>query len=137
MGGSALAMLLLDDWETPQKIRSVVLLFALGGLVAFPFGFVLARVISYGGRYDAAFAATFLSLAFATACVTGGFFALHYRSYYAEWHAEAFSMTWSLQFVFTVLAALYQFAVLGLRLYFPIGFVALLAASAWFARRAR
>lgn len=137
MGGSALAALLLDDWDTPQKIRSVILLFALGGGVAFPFGFVLARIISHGRRYDAAFAASFLSLAFATACVTGGFFALHYRSYYAEWHAEAFSLTWSLQFVFTVLSALYQFAVLGLRLYFPIGFVALLAASAWFARRAR
>jgi hypothetical protein len=36
-----------------------------------------------------------------------------------------------------VAAAFYQFAVIGLRLYFPFGVVALLAASAWFARRAR
>ena len=44
---------------------------------------------------------------------------------------------WFLQFAHTIAAALYQFAVLGLRLFFPVGFVALLVASFWFARRAR
>ena len=44
---------------------------------------------------------------------------------------------WFLQFTHTIAAALYQFAVLGLRLFFPFGFVALFVASFWFARRVR
>ncbi len=137
MGASALLMLVLENWETPQKIRTVAALFALGGAVAFPLGLFLARFLSYRRRRETAFAAAFLSLAVATAAVTGGLFALQYRDYYAEWHADAFTRIWFLQFVFTIAAALYQFAVLGLRLFFPFGFAALLVASVWFARRAR
>lgn len=137
MGASALAVLVLENWETPQKIRAVAALFALGGAVAFPFALALARFLSWRRRPEVAFAAAFLSFAFATACVTGGLFALQYREYYAEWHAEPFTRIWFLQFVHTIAAALYQFAVLGLRLFFPFGFLCLLAASAWFARRAR
>lgn len=137
MGGSALAMLMLAEWQTLYKIRVVAVFYALGGALAFPFGLFLARLVSAGMRRETAFAAMLLSLAVATMAVTAGLFSLQYRSYYAQWHADAFTRIWFLQFVFTVAAALYQFAVLGLRLYFPIGFVALLAVSAWFARRAR
>ncbi len=91
MGGSALVPLVLAEWETPDSIRSVVVLFALGGAIAFPFGLFLARFLSTAGRRETAFAAMLLSLAIATIAVTAGLFALHYRSYYAEWHAEAFS----------------------------------------------
>ncbi len=137
MGASALMVLVLENWETPQKIRIVTVLFALGGTLAFPVGLVLARFLSHRRRRETAFAAAFLSFAFVTACVTGGLFALQYREYYAEWHAEPFTRIWFLQFVHTIAAALYQFAVLGLRLFFPFGFVALLVVSLWFARRAR
>jgi hypothetical protein len=137
MGGSAVAGLLVNDWETPQKIRTVFLLFGFGGAAAFPIGLFLARLLSTARRRDTAFAAAFLSFAIATVAVTAGFFGLQYRSYYAEWHADTFTRIWFLQFAFTVAVALYQFAVLGLRLYFPVGFVALLAVSLWFARRAR
>jgi hypothetical protein len=137
MGASALGVLLFENWETPQKIRTVTALFALGGAVAFPFGLILARFLAYRRQREVAFAVAFLSFAFATACVTGGLFALQYREYYAEWHADAFTRIWFLQFIHTVAAALYQFAVLGLRLFFPVGFVALLLASFWFARRPR
>jgi hypothetical protein len=137
MGASALAVLVFENWETPQKIRTVTALFALSGFVAFPLGLILARLLSYERRREAAFASAFLSFAFATVCVTAGFFALQYRDYYSEWHADAFTRIWFLQFAHTIAAALYQFAVLGLRLFFPIGFVALLVASLWFARRVR
>lgn len=137
MAASALGVLLFGDWETPQKIRTVTALFALGGAVAFPLALILARFLAYRRQREVAFAVAFLSFASATACVTGGFFALQYREYYAEWHADAFTRIWFLQFVHTIAAALYQFAVLGLRLFFPIGFAALLVASFWFARRPR
>lgn len=137
MGASALLVLVLDNWETPQKIRTVAALFALGGAIAFPFGLILARFLSYRRQCETAFAAALLSFAFATACMTGALFALDYRTYYAEWHADAFTRIWFLQFAHTFAAALYQFAVLGLRLFFPFGFAALLVASLWFARRMR
>lgn len=137
MGASALLVLLLENWETPQKIRTVAALFALGGAIAFPFGLILARFLSYRRQRETAFAIALLSLAAATIAMTAGFFALQYREYYAEWHADAFTRIWFLQFAHTVAAALYQFAVLGLRLFFPLGFVALLVGSFWFARRAR
>jgi hypothetical protein len=137
MGASALLMLVLENWETPQKIRTVTALFALGGAAAFPLGLILARFLSYRRRRETAFAAAFLSFAFATVCITAGLFALQYRDYYAQWHADTFTRIWLLQFAYTIAAALYQFAVLGLRLFFPLGFGALLVASLWFARRAR
>jgi len=137
MGASALLALVFENWETPQKIRTVAALFALAGALAFPFGLTLARFLSYRRGQQTAFAAAFLSFAFTTACVTGGLYALDYRAYYAEWHADMFSRIWFLQFAHTIAAALYQFAVLGLRLFFPVGFVALLVASFWFARRMR
>ena len=135
MGASALLMLVIENWETPQKIRTVTALFALGGAAAFPLGLILARFLSYRRQHETAFAVAFLSLAFATVCITAGLFALQYRDYYSQWHADTFTLIWFLQFTHTIAAALYQFAVLGLRLFFPFGFAALLVVSFWFARR--
>nr|WP_181182622.1 hypothetical protein [Mesorhizobium sp. B3-1-9] len=137
MGASALANLLLAAWETPDSIRFVALLYGFGGVLAFPVGLMLARLVSRGRLWETAFAAAFVSLLAATLAFTGGLFALQYRSYYAEWHAPAFTPTWAFEFAFTMLTALYQFVVLGVRLYFPLGFAALVAASIWFARQRR
>ncbi|MER9546116.1 hypothetical protein NKI72_29415 [Mesorhizobium sp. M0437] len=137
MGASALLNLLQYDWETPAKIRFVSLLYAAGGALAFPIGLLLARLVSLGRHWEIALAAAFVCLLAATIAVTGGLFGLQYRSYYVQWHAPAFTITWIFQFVFTMLAALYQFVVLGIRLYFPLGFVALAVASVWFARQQR
>ncbi|MER8432078.1 hypothetical protein [Mesorhizobium caraganae] len=137
MGASALLCLWLDNWETPEKIRFVVLLYAMGAAIAFPVGLFAARLISLDRQAEVAFAAAFICLLAATLAFTGGLFALQYRSYYAEWHAEAFTVRWAFELVFTSLTALYQFVVLGIRLYFPIGFIALACASLWFARQQR
>lgn len=137
MGASALINLLLDHWATPDKIRIVSLLFAGGGALAFPLGLFAARLVSLGRGREVAFAAAMVCLAAATIGLTAGLYALQYRSYYAEWHAPAFTLTWGFQLVFTMAVASYQFVVLGIRLYFPLGFVALFAASLWFARQRR
>ncbi|UVK41633.1 hypothetical protein LHFGNBLO_004219 [Mesorhizobium sp. AR10] len=137
MGASALVNLLLGDWETPAKVRFVSLLFAAGGALAFPVGLFAARLVSLGRHWEVALAAAFICLLVATIAFTGGLFALQYRSYYAEWHAPAFTITWVFEFVYTSLTALYQFVVLGIRLYFPLGFIALAVASVWFARQQR
>ena len=134
MGFCAMLGLLRLDWETTDRVRLVALLFAAGGALAFPVGLFAARLLSRGRSGEVAFAAAFVSLLGATVAVTGALYALQYRAYYAEWHAEAFSVTWMFQFVFTTLAALYQFAALGVRLYFPLGFAALFVVALVFAR---
>ena len=137
MATSATVGILLLDWETSAKIETVAVLYGLGGALSFPVGLFAARLLALGRSAEVAFAAAFLSLATATVAITGLIFAFDYRTYYAEWHADTGSITWVFQLVFTTLAALYQFAVLGVRLLFPIGFVALFAASIWFARMPR
>ena len=137
MGASAFASLFALKWETAGHIRFVVLLYAAGGALAFPVAWTLARLLSRQARRESAFAAAFVSLGVITIGLTAALYALQYRRYYAEWHAEPFTVTWTYQFVFTGLVAAYQFAVLGIRLYFPYGFVALIAAALWFARRSR
>ncbi|BCG73791.1 hypothetical protein MesoLj113a_49490 [Mesorhizobium sp. 113-1-2] len=137
MGASALINLLLDNWVTSEKIRTVALLFAGGGALAFPLGLFAARLVSLGRGREVAFAAAMVCLAAATIGLTAGLYALQYRSYYAEWHAPVFTLTWGFQLAFTMAVASYQFVVLGIRLYFPLGFVALFAVSLWFARQRR
>ncbi|GLQ80382.1 hypothetical protein GCM10007881_39010 [Mesorhizobium huakuii] len=137
MGMSALINLLLDNWVTPEKIRTVSLLFAGGGALAFPISLFAARLVSLGRGREVAFAAAMVCLAAATIGLTTGLYALQYRSYYAEWHAPVFTLTWGFQLAFTMAVASYQFVVLGIRLYFPLGFIALFAASLWFAQQQR
>jgi hypothetical protein len=137
MATSAFTNLWARGWQTPGSFAAVVLLFALGAAIAFPVGLTAARFVSLGRSAETAFAAAFLALSLATVGVTAVLFALQYRQYYAAWHADFLTITWGFQLVFTTATALVQFAVLGTRLFFPLGFVALFLASLWFARQRR
>ena len=124
-------------WQTPEKFAQIGILYALGGIFGFPLGLYLARFVALGRSPEVAFAAMFLGLAGATIGMTFAFYALEYRQYYATWHANFPSITWVFQFVFTTASSLIQFIVLGLPLFFPVGFAGLFAASLWFARQPR
>lgn len=132
----ALFSLLGEGWQSTDHIRDVAVLYFLGGLVAFPLALWVARLLPRRAA-EADFAVFFLALAVATIAVTAALFGLQYRLYYAEWHAEPLSKIWLIQFVHTVAGAVFQFAVLGIRLYFPLGFAALFVAALWFQRRTR
>ena len=136
MAASAALALWLDGWETPSRIGQLTLVYALGGALAFAPALYLARLLSRGRR-DAGFAAAFLSFSVGSIGFISLIFALHYRLYYATWHGEAFSLEWIFQFIFTTLASLYQFLVLGVRLFFPLGLAAVFAVSLWHARAER
>ena len=136
MGIAALTKLIYIDWYSPERVMLIAAFFAVGGLVAFLPGIYIGRLLSRGRR-DAGFAATFLALSTATIAVTAFLVALEYRSYYAEWHEAAFTVTWVFQFVFTVASAVYQFLVMGVRIYLPIGLLFIVAASIWNVRGMR
>jgi hypothetical protein len=127
----------LRGWQTPEKFASVGALFAAGAALAFPLALFLARFVSTRRPPEVAFAAMFLALSFSTVATTAFVFGLVYRSYYATWHEDFGTIVWIFQFTFTIAAAVIQFAVLGVRMLFPLTFVALFAISFWFARRPR
>ena len=66
--------------------------------------------------------AFFLCLTVCTIAATAFLFAMDYRIFYARWHAPFGTLTWVYQFVFTSAGAVYQFVVMGIRLYLPVGF---------------
>lgn len=137
MAASVAGGLYAEGWQSIDRARIVIVIYLAGAAIAFPLALWLARYVAFGRSREIAFAAAFLAFAGMTIGVTAVVYALDYRHYYVQWHAETFSVPWMFQFAFTVAGAIYQFAVLGLRLYFPLGFAALFAASFWFARRAR
>lgn len=136
MAASAAIGLLADGWQSPAKIATVAAMFAAGAAIAFPIGCAVAQFIAGPHRFEVRFAAAFLAFTTVTIAVTAAFYVFDYRDYYATWHADALTITWAYQQIFTTAGALVQFAFSGVRLYFPVGFLALLTASFWFARRA-
>lgn len=136
MAASAGFGLMRRGWSDPAALLPVVAIFAIGGLLAYA---PALTVIRHGGprRFEAGLAVAILVLCTATILFTAGAYALHYRLYYAEFHADPLSVPWFFQFAFTVLGAFYQFASGGLALYVPIGLAALFVAAAIEARRAR
>ncbi len=121
---------------TIHKIPLLWIYFA-GAAASFPIAIFVARFLSDRRTAETRFAAVFLCLSTVTVGITAILFALIYRNLYAQWHGEFLTVLWTYQFIFTTASALVQFAVIGLRLYFPVGFVFLIATSFWLAASMR
>jgi hypothetical protein len=119
--------------DTFHLLQLSVLFFA-GGAVTWPLALFAIRFCSGGRRPETWFAASIVFLSIGTVIVTAALFALQYRIYYAQWHGGAFTKIWMYQLFFTTAAAVYQFAVMGLRLYLPFGAV-ILFVTAWIIAR--
>ncbi|WP_438748137.1 hypothetical protein [Pararhizobium sp. O133] len=135
MAVSALLALYLRNGAQTYQIVSILLLFFCGGIIAWPCAVFLGRFGAIGRRGETRFAAFFLCLTVCTIAATAFIFAMDYRLFYAQWHQPFGTRIWMYQFVFTSAAAVYQFVVMGIRLYLPVGFAALALASLWLARR--
>lgn len=132
--GLAMAVSILLSLAMEQRLgqSGLVLLVALyfaGGFLAWIAALPLARFVSLGRPLETRFAVALLLLTLGSAASTAFLFALQYRMFYAQWHQPFGTTIWLFQFVFTSASAVYQFAVLGLRLLMPFGFLLLLLAS--------
>ncbi|MGC4025686.1 MAG: hypothetical protein QM744_11365 [Mesorhizobium sp.] len=134
IAASAYTAPLLRGWQTQEHFARIVAMFGIGGLLAFPLGFYLAKRLAKQRRPEARFAAALLGFALATVAMTALLYVLDYRDYYSEWHEPPFTKIWFKELLVTAAAALYQFAALGMRLFFPVGFCALFAVAVWFVR---
>lgn len=126
-----------SGWSSPASIVTVATVFAVGALPAWPVAAVATALLASGREPAARFACAFLTLAAVTVAATAALYALWYRDYYADWHAAALSVEWMFQFAFTTAGAVFQFLVLGLRMYLPLGLVALFVAAMHLSRHAR
>lgn len=137
MAASAVLTLYRDGWQEPAHIRAVAVLFGLSAFLAYPIAVILAGWISRGKRFDTRLAAHLFLIGAGTLGLTAAFYGLDHRAYFSQWHAAPFTVTWSIQYFFTVAGAFYQFAVFGMRLYLPIGIPALCLFALWHATKAR
>ncbi|MBN8951654.1 MAG: hypothetical protein BGP09_22030 [Rhizobium sp. 60-20] len=136
MAASALAALYLRNGLLSSHITALTLVYFFGGALSWPILVPLARRFARHRPTSARFAAFFLALSIGTAAITAFLFAMDYRWFYSRWHAPFGSLIWIFQFLFTGASAVYQFAILGLTLFLPLGLLCLIAVSAYLARRA-
>jgi hypothetical protein len=137
LAASAAAWLVLNGRLGTSQWPVILAVFALGGLIAFPSGLWTARLLAPGASPGSRFAAAFLALGLASVLGVAFVFSMQYRVYYAQWHEPFPTIPWFFQLAFTGAGAVYQFGVLGTRMFFPVAFVALFAVSLWHARLPR
>ncbi len=134
MALSAWLALWLRENDATFHLKSILVLYGSGGLLAWPPSLFAARYAARGRTTSTRFAAFLLCLVAGTIGATALLFALDYRMFYAQWHAAAGTRTWFFQLAFTSAGAIYQFLVLGVRLYLPLAVLALVVASLALAR---
>ena len=131
----AASLLWTRDWAVDGQARLLIGIFATGGLTGFAVARAMLGLVPDRWTSTRRFSSAFILIGAATVGFTALFFALQFRSYYAQWHADHASRRLLFETVFTILSAFYQFLVLGLRLYIPFGLLALIVASWAYAQR--
>jgi hypothetical protein len=111
------------------SLETLVLTFFIGGLAGFVPALFLFRLFGAGMARSQRFALAFLALSAATIACTSLTFTIIFRSYYAQWHDNFLTGDWLREQFFTFASASYQFGVLGLRSFLPLGLVALFGAA--------
>ena len=134
---SAMVGLYLRNGMETSHVLDLALLYFGGGLLSWPFNLLAGRYLALGHELEARFAAFFLALTTGTVLMTAFLFAMDYRIFYSRLHAPFGSVIWMFQFVFTGASAIYQFLVIGLGLFLPVGLVCLLVISLALAKRMR
>lgn len=137
MAASAAFSLWRREWSFGAGSADIALLFLVGGAVAWMPAMWLSELACgwRGFRRTQRFAIHFLFLSVSTIGFTAFIFSQIFRHYFAQWHWPFGTHIWVLQTVYTSLAAVYHFLVMGLPLYLPLGLPALFAAALWAARK--
>lgn len=133
----ASAFLGLSHWADSERAAAVAERFALGALIAFPIACLLAHLLARTARPVRRFTVFFFMLGLATAGTTALVFASQSIRDAAAWHGHYPVHLVGIWVFYAVVTEFYEFAVIGMRLYFPYALTALFAFSLWFAVRSR
>ena len=134
MAACAFLSLHMEGRDANFHLEKLLLIYFAGGFCAWVIAVPFARLLTRKRGTETRFAAHFALLSLGTVALTAFFFAMDYRLFYARWHQPFGTRVWAFQFVFTSAGAVYQFLVMGLRLYLPVGLPILAGASLWLAR---
>lgn len=132
---AAIGLFLGRDWVAQGRSLELLAIFFAGGLLGYMTSRFLLAWLPEGWQPTRRFASAFILIGAATIGITAFIFALQFRAYFAQWHDDEWSRRYMFETVFTILSAMYQFLVLGLRLYMPLGLIGLLAVSYGYAKR--
>lgn len=138
MSAGAGLSLYLRHWYRAHQTFELIAIFFTGALLAWPMARFASRFAATKPGSTERIAADILCAAAATAGMTALVFAVYFRASMVHLHEHAFSIFWFVDLIFTIMAAVYQFLVLGLGLFLPalvIGIPAYLIWSLFAARR--
>lgn len=134
MAASAAAKLVMSGWQTTESITQVAAVYACGGALAFPLAYAAAGLLRQR-RVEGRIAVALFAFTFVTIACTAIVYTLDYQRRFAESEGEPPPDSWLMDLAYGVAGAFGQFAITGVRLYFPFGFVAVLIVAAWYACR--
>lgn len=137
MALSMLPSLYLRNRLATVHLEALTVLYFAGGLLAWPFIIPAVRLLARNASPEARFAACFVLLALGTIAMTAFLFAMEYWLFYAQWHQPLLSRMGLKQLMGTVASGVYQFAVMGMGLYLPVGLPVLAGVSLWLAKAMR
>ncbi len=137
VAGAVALHLVWREQAVNTRVTAVLILFALGALIAGFLSWLMAAMVAGNRPVSARFAAMMVLLAVSTAGLTAFLFFLQFRVYYAQWHASELTLLWLYQLAFTGASAVYIFMSSGLRMLLPFGLPVLFGAAYLFARRQR
>jgi len=116
-----------------SHVPAILALVFFSGVAAYFLATITLNLLIRNKRLEVRLSASFLVILIFTIGITSIVYAIDYWSFYTRWHGEPLSILWMIQMAFTMLGGLYQFAVMGLKLYMPIGLFCLIAASIFLA----
>ncbi|MEM1038325.1 MAG: hypothetical protein AAGI12_02500 [Pseudomonadota bacterium] len=128
---------LSSGWIVNEQMLTAAVPFALAAWIS---GILTALTTHYYGRRRSElrkFCTFLLLLLGLTLSLTVALFILHYRIYFATWHADFLSVQWSFQNFFTALAAVYLFLGTGLKVFLPWPLICAIGMSVVYARQDR
>ena len=121
-------------WAFDKALLPALFPYLAGAFTGSLFGHAMASRLPASKQPTVHFAAFFAATAIMTLGFTAFFFYIQQRAYFAQWHAEIFTIRWFLQAVFTGFGSAYLFLATGLRPLLPWAVVALALASLSFSR---
>ncbi len=133
MTSSAIISLAYTGRVPAPKSNLLVSFFAIGAFCAYPVARALLQLLPQKWLTTQRFSSAFIVLSVLTVGATALLVALQLSIYFSQWHDDHLSVRLLFETTFTVLSSCYQFLVLALRNYFPIGAIGLLGASWLFA----
>lgn len=131
MAASSAIVLYLWHWQSVEQLRLLSALYFAGGLMAWPTALYLLDRTRPHRSAETAFAAALIVFSLSTIGITLLLFILEFRLNHASFQPDELFQTKTL---WSIATTIFQFAVIGMRLYLPFGLVALLAASWWYTR---